>query len=349
MGSRRRPDAHIMSDPSLAPSVAATSSGPNRPPPVPRLVGVIVTYRRPEAFAAHLVRLAEQTRPLDHLLVIDNDAGGSSAEVRAAVTAYERGGPQVSYERSASNLGPAGAIAVGMERAIETASDDDWIVLLDDDDPPAHDDVFERLLALANDVGGSASTADPVGAVGLIGSSFDRRAARLVRLADDDLDGVIDVDYIGGNQFPMYRVGAVRATGVFERRLFWGYDDLDYGLRLRRAGFRLVISGELARRARAHHGRLGDEGTAANRAAAAATSGWRRYYATRNLIHVLRKQGLDKVAMRRSVVAGVAKPLRDGAGHPAATLTFLRLGLQGVADGWSDRMGRRVAPREKPT
>ncbi|MDN5757833.1 MAG: galactofuranosyl transferase, partial [Tomitella sp.] len=43
--------------------------------PVPdqdRIVGVVVTHRRRELLAASLSVLAAQTRPLDHLVVVDN-------------------------------------------------------------------------------------------------------------------------------------------------------------------------------------------------------------------------------------------------------------------------------------
>jgi GT2 family glycosyltransferase len=224
-----------------------------------------------------------------------------------------------------------------MEWVVDGAADDDWLVVIDDDDPPFDDDVLAGLWRLA--AGGSV---DDVGAVGIIGSVFDRRSGRMRRLADDELAGVVDVDCIGSNQFPMYRVSAVRATGVFEPSLFWGYDDLDYGLRLRRAGFRMVIDGDLARRARTHFGHL-DGGTATT--GAKPSNAWRRYYTTRNLIRILRKHGLDQVAWRRATAGSVARSLRVAARDPGAAVPMLLGELRGVVDGWTDRTGRRVEPR----
>ena len=182
----------------------------------------------------------------------------STRRFAAEVAAHADGFVDASYLRSEANLGPAGGIARGMEggssgrrRRLDRA-----VRRLDD--PPFADDVIEHLVDLAAGAPGTEpGPTATVGGVGVIGSAFDRSSGRMRRLADDELRGSIDVDYIGSNQFPMYRVGAVpHETGVFDPALFWGYDDLDYGLRMRRAGFRLVISGKLARRAHGHFGHL---------------------------------------------------------------------------------------------
>ena len=326
----------------------------------PRLYGILVTYRRPEALADHLGRLRTQTRSIDHLVVVDNDASSRRADggaVGAAIDRYRSGGRSADHLRMPANLGPAGAIAVGMESVIELGIDDDWVVLLDDDDPPFDHDVLDCLWSVA------IATPDAVAAVGVIGSPFDRRSAHLRRLSDeeldghaavghaldgDPLDGIIDVDYLGGNQLPLYRLAAIRAVGVFERDLFWGYDDLDFGLRLRRAGFRLVVSREVARRARAHHGRLGLDVAAAAPSSVMRLATWRRYYTMRNLVHLLRKQGLDRVAIRRAVAAGIAKPMVNAPRRPVESMAQLSAGVRGALDGWFDRLGRRVTPSEKP-
>jgi glycosyltransferase involved in cell wall biosynthesis len=310
---------------------------------IARLLGVMVTYQRPGALDDHLGRLARQTRRLDRIVVVDNDASGAD-EVADLVARHQSAATAgVEHQRTETNLGPAGGIARGMEWAVARAGDDDWIVVLDDDDPPATDDVVADVLSVA------ACAGDDVGAVGIVGSTFDRRTGRLRRFTDRELRehrDLIDVDYLGSNQFPMYRVAAVRAAGVFDPSLFWGYDDLDYGLRLRRAGYRLVISGELALRARARYGRLeGDDPLTTSTPSVAGS--WRRYYTTRNLVHILRKHGLDPVARRRATVAAIAPPLRAATRDPRAALVQLGFGARGLVDGWAERMGARVAPRAK--
>src|SRR4029453_7830814 len=94
--------------------------------------------------------------------------------------------------------------------------------------------------------------------VGLVGSRFDRRRARLQRLPDSELGhGPLDVDYIGGGHLPLYRVAAVRAVGVVDPSYFFGFEDLEYGLRLRSRGWRVVADGDQWLELRRAQGRLG--------------------------------------------------------------------------------------------
>src|SRR4051794_18504071 len=167
----------------------------------PRLYGVLVTYRRPAELARSLRSISEQTVPLEHLLIVDNSPNCDTAEVVRA------GAPGAEYVAAPENLGPAGGIALGMERLLERCRDDDWIVTLDDDDPPADRGVFADLVALAEEMSArDGSTA----AVGLSGVRFDRHRGRVLRVPDDALRGAVAVDSIAGNQCPCYSVRTIR-------------------------------------------------------------------------------------------------------------------------------------------
>ena len=134
-----------------------------------------------------------------------------------------------------------------MRAILEHTADDDWVVSLDDDDPPPWPDVLARLV----DLGGRLRATEPrLGAVGMVGGRFSLAHARSVRVPDDELDGAVPVDWIAGNQFPVYSVAALRAVGVFDERLFFGFEELDYGLRLGAAGWSVRVDGSLWRRAR---------------------------------------------------------------------------------------------------
>src|SRR5439155_15640547 len=119
---------------------------------------------------------------------------------------------------------------------------EDWIVLLDDDDPPPDGSLLAELTSFA----GAMRAADPSTAgVGLGGARFAWRTARLVPIRDDERIGPVRVDYLGGNRFPLYLVGAIRRVGVFRADLFFGFDDVEYGLRLRTDGYSLYAHGQL--------------------------------------------------------------------------------------------------------
>lgn len=304
---------------------------------MPELHGVLVTFKRAEHLAATLQRLAEQERSLDTLVVIDNDQAQSA---RTVVERHNHVAPTVAYLPAGENLGPAGGIALGMQHALIHAAADDWLVLLDDDDPPREPDDF-RLL---EDLGTRLRRNDPkVAAVGASGTHFDLATARVRRVPDHDLVGAVATACIGGNQLPFYSVHAVRAVGPFDGRLFFGLDDLEYGLRLWAAGYAVYAHGELWSRNREHHNRLGME-TPPSRTLD--EPGWRRYYSLRNLIVILRRHGHHVSALRLAALS-IAKPLFNLPRHPALAVRHLRLCSRAITDAYLGRLGMTVPPQPK--
>jgi hypothetical protein len=287
-----------------------------------------------------LRHLAAQDRQLDTLVVVDNDPDESARAQVSALQTTAAGKPEVTYLPSGANLGPAGGIALGMRHALDHAADDDWVLPLDDDNPPSAPDVIGELERF----GRRERSEDPsVAAVGVCGARFAADQARSVRVADDELVGAVESDWIGGNNFPLYSARAIRSVGVFDERLFFGFDDLEYGLRLRAAGFRILIPGALWLRERTLYGRLGID-TSPSRALDEPT--WRRYYSLRNLIYILRKQGHGAGAARLAA-RGLGKPFYNLPRHPALAMRHLALNARAIADAYQGRMGLTVSPVPK--
>jgi len=299
---------------------------------VSRVFAILVTYRRPAELSRMLERLAASDRVPDELVVVDNDP------TPAARTAVERFPGTTLFVGAPENLGPAGGIALGMARVLDQADSDDWVLLLDDDDPP-HDGLsLRKLVAFGDRMFGL----DPnTGGVGLVGARFDLRRGEMVRVPDAELTGPVALDYLGGNQFPLYRVDAILRVGTFREGLFFGFEELEFGLRMRRAGFALYADGDEWRTWRSTWGRLG---IAVRPAAALGEPGWRRYYALRNLIAILRAAGSIRGALRVTLVLGLAKPLRNLVRRPRLAAAHLALGWRATRDGWMGRMGRTVEP-----
>lgn len=315
-------------------------------PPTPRLHGVLVTFQRPEVVEETLGRLADQSKHLDRLIVVDNDGDRSVAGV---VGRYEgRAAAEISYLDAGENIGPAGGYALGMRELLERCQDDDWVVLLDDDDPPYFDDTIERTAVFATEM----YMADPaVGGVGVSGGRFDPRSGRVLRIGDSELGGPIVVDHITGGGFPTYQVGAVREVGLPCSDLFFGFEELEYGLRLTDAGRALYADGDvwLARRAaKRDTGELPPEDVSIRRAQGnsirLAAPSWRRYYSLRNLIYILRRRGHWWTAVKISLLRGILKPLANIPLNPRRSWQYLSLGFRAVRDGWLGRLGRTVAP-----
>lgn len=293
------------------------------------LWAVVVTYRRLDSLRVLLERLRTQARPPEATVVVDNDDDPAVRRLAAELGAE--------YVASPTNEGPAGGIARGMAWVLARADDEDWVTLLDDDDPPAGQDTLDSLLAFAT----ARFADDPnTAGVGLSGAAWERRSARTRRLRDAELVGVVDVDVIGGNQLPTYRVAAVRQVGAFEPGFFFGFDDAEYGLRLRESGFRLCVDGDSWRQRRQRDGRLGplDADRRTNRHASA----WRRYYAARNLTVLASRHGSVSAVATVAARAGLGGAVRLAAdGRPVREVL---LPLRGVMDAARGRMGRTVDP-----
>jgi glycosyltransferase involved in cell wall biosynthesis len=299
-----------------------------------RLFGVLVTYRRPHELSVMLKELAEQDLALARLVVVDNAASGETTEI---ISRHRDARSVVEYVAAPDNLGPAGGIALGMERVLEHARADDWVVLLDDDDPPEWSSALRELLAFARDMRRADGR---TAAVGLTGARFDWARARLVRPRDEGVTGSVAIDYIGGNQLPMYLAGAVQRIGTFTAELFFGFDDLEYGLRLGEAGYSLYIPGSswLAQRS-------DSPGGIGRPTLGLAAPTWRRYYSLRNTVHILRRFGRTRAAARVTVVQGLVKPLANMARSPQLAWRHLQLNASACRDGWTGRLGRTLDPQ----
>jgi glycosyltransferase involved in cell wall biosynthesis len=315
-------------------------SGGQGVPSRPALYGILITFRRPEALTVMLARLLAQDRLVDRLIVVDNDP---SAESRAAVEGTWTPRP-LDYIAAPHNLGPAGGIELGMRRVLELAADEDWVMLLDDDDPPASDGALGDVERFAHAI----RDRDPrTAGVGLVGARFDWRRGRPLRLADAELVGeAVPVDYVGGNQLPTYLVGAVRRVGPFRGDLFFGFDDLEFGLRLGAAGYRLYADGNRWRERRARLGRLGMSGRPS--IALDHDVHWRRYYGLRNTIAILRVHGRSGTALRVAFLVGLGKPAANLVRAPRRAVRHLRVNWHACRDGWRGRLGRTVGPEDQP-
>ncbi len=99
-----------------------------------RVTAVVVTFDRVELLKEALQALQGQSRPIDHIVVVDNaSTDGTQGFLDALVDAENN----VEVVRLDRNVGGAGGFAEGMRQA--HAAGCDWIWLMDDDAAPAPD------------------------------------------------------------------------------------------------------------------------------------------------------------------------------------------------------------------
>jgi rhamnopyranosyl-N-acetylglucosaminyl-diphospho-decaprenol beta-1,3/1,4-galactofuranosyltransferase len=305
------------------------------------LFGVLVTYRRPTQLAETLRRVAGQEVPLEALAVIDN---GPDAASEAVTRGFAHLANRVLYVPTAENLGPAGGIALGMERVLDLAGDDAWLVLLDDDDPPLSPTWFRELLGFAR----SMASEDPrTGGVGFKGARFDWARGRLFP-PRYDANAPTPVDYLASNTLPLYRVRAIRDVGTFRGPLFFGLDDLEFGLRLRRAGYGLYALPPHRAVIRRERPRVKPAGRNKGSRLRITHADWRDYYSLRNLLYIVRDHGHAGLSIRIVVTRGLLKPAANLIVSPRLAFRRLRLNLRACRDAWFGRMGRTIEPNPTP-
>jgi glycosyltransferase involved in cell wall biosynthesis len=297
-----------------------------------RVLGIVVTYRRPAQLARALAAIADQTLRVSDLIVVDN--GGSDSHTLAVVDSFRGRGLRIDLIAADSNTGPAGGRAIGMRAALSKTADHDWLALFDDDDALPTPTTLEALVHFAQERRACDSR---LGGVGLRGARFEWKHVRTVAVADLELtNGPARVDHLHGGFFPVYAVSAVRDVGTFRADLFFGFEELEYGLRMTGAGHSLFVDGtlwqecapHLVRREQRRVPRFGlDEPR------------WERYYKLRNLLRIVIEGGHGLRAARIAAIRGIAKPIANVPLRPRPALVHLQLGVRAIRDAWGGRLG----------
>jgi GT2 family glycosyltransferase len=307
----------------------ATASG------MARLVAIVPTYQRRTELLATLRTVLQQTRTPDEIVVVDNDGDPGLADVIAHV--LEAASVSVKVVTSPTNLGSAGGWACGLRTVIDYCEEDDWILILDDDDPPRADDEIEGMWRFARQ---QQTLDEKVAGVGIVGARFNWVWGVIDRLADNEITDAVDVDYIGNGHVALYSARVIKQAGFFDDALFFGNTEVEYGIRLRREGYRLVANGKLWKRRRIRENRTGLR----VRPRMTVDPTWRKYYVVRNHIYLLRRSGRLDLAILHGLFQSLVKPALTFCVSPRRACTGLRLGLRASLDGLLGRMGRRVEP-----
>jgi rhamnopyranosyl-N-acetylglucosaminyl-diphospho-decaprenol beta-1,3/1,4-galactofuranosyltransferase len=202
--------------------------GPDTTLPKGRVVAVVVTRHRRDLLAKSLAVIAAQTRPPDHLVVVDNGPDDPAKDVVADCLIPS------TYLPSLRNLGGAGGFALGILHALAMGAE--WVWLADDDGRPADVRVLQTLLEETQ-----RRRLDVVSPVVVNINDPERLAFPLRRgltwkrqrseLGTDFLPGI--ASFFNG---ALFSAGALDVVGVPDYRLFFRGDEVELHRRVVRSG-----------------------------------------------------------------------------------------------------------------
>lgn len=284
------------------------------------VIGAMCTYKRAHELQNSLDVLDEQTLCLDALVIVDN---GSDPELPKLIGTH-RLSSRIPIELidPGENLGPAGGYGRAFDHIDEIAQDEDLVLILDDDDPPPSPTVVQELVTAAE----LAFEEPTVGGIGLRGGQLDLRSGVIEPRPTGPIIAE-HADHLHGGWLPLYRVGALRCADAFDRSLFWGFDDLELGRRLTRAGFAVRVAGDVFCRV-----------SSPNKPAISKTlaeRSWRHYYRHRNLLRVLHRDRAWRAIVSMVAIRLLTKPVANLVRSPRLAMWHLRTNLEALSDAFT--------------
>lgn len=282
-----------------------------------RVVAVVVTYNRAELLAECLTGLAQQDRPADAVVVIDNCSTDGSGDVARN---HPIGADLVSLT---DNVGGAGGFAAGMARALSRHRPD-WLWLMDDDTipgPAALRGLLEVIGDFPHPVTALSSTAVWTdGRIHPMNVSRERLGTTAQQRARADQ---VDARVIRTASFVAFFVSAqaCREHGLPHADYFiWG-DDTEYSGRVLRHGIGLQVAGSVVEhRTKAFGSWQNDPGE-------------RFYYEVRNKIWAFARSGSFTLAERLLYGGSAALGWLRTVARSKNRRLLLARGARGLRDG----------------
>ncbi len=296
-----------------------------------KFAGFIMTYNRTEILEQTIEIVFQQSFPPEKLLIVDNSDNKLTKKLIAELNSKDR---PLEYIHTGYNAGPAGAANLGLKILSEEGFD--WIYWGDDDDPPQFPNVFEKLINIGKISPG-------VGAVGSVGSKFNFKIGAMQRFKDEELDGVLEVNAIGGNHNLIVNGDALRFSNIFpDTSLFFGFEEFDFLQRLKMKGYKILVSGSSLLEHRKLKNRLGPQKIYNFLPKENKHSLNRKYYSDRNLIYILFYNLNSPLAGMMVILRVLAKSVFGFFDGFQSGLSNLRISLYSVYDGIFKRMGQRI-------
>jgi rhamnopyranosyl-N-acetylglucosaminyl-diphospho-decaprenol beta-1,3/1,4-galactofuranosyltransferase len=305
---------------------------------------VVVTYNRASLLTRMLAGLAALDRLPDAVIVVDNASTDHTATV-LETAGIEQSGLKLQVIRPDENLGGAGGFHAGVAAAYEQGFDRVW--LMDDDVVPAPDCLAtlmgvdepgrsDCLMCVREDLHGtlvekSATVFDLRNPLAIkpktasVETTYGSRAA---------MPPLVEIQVVAFEGF-LVRRQVIAAVGLPDPEFFIFYDDADFALRARAAGFRIwAVRDAVLVRQLPFSQEL-------------ALGGWKGYYMYRNLFVVHFRHGANRLVRAKpyAIAAAVAalSPLRGGRAEARNVIRAIR-DARGMRSRRAES-GRTTSPR----
>ena len=316
--------------------------------PAETVAVVVVTHNRADLLARMLDALVVQTHPIATVIVVDNASGDHTQQVLAKIG--HRGDLPLTIIRSEENVGGAGGFRIGMETAYAGGWDRIW--LMDDDVVPApdclavlmevdpgHTGHSDCLMCVREDLEGhlvekSATTFDLRNPLAIKPKTASVETTYGSR---DAMPPLVEIEVVAFEGL-LVRREVVASVGLPDPEFFIFYDDADFALRARKAGFRIwaVRDAVLVRQ------------LAFSQQHALET--WKGFYMYRNLFVVHFRHGENALVRAKpyAITAAVValSPVRGGRAEAGNVIRAIR-GARAMQRGHADRLaesGRAPTP-----
>ncbi len=293
----------------------------------------IITYKRPEILKKTIDLLFSQTMPPKKILIVDNDIEETARQVKNAYS-----DSLVAHFPVGSNSGPAGGAYWGLKKLFEEGWE--WVLWVDDDDAPSSPNQIETIFHIVDNL----THSENIGMIGASGVLYNYKTCTISRIPDAQLKGKLEVDMIAGNQFPIVNRRVYEAGVLPDPTLFFGFEDLEFCLRIKKIGLSILVSGQEVERLRLHYNKLGKNkirGLKKN-----VNHLWRQYYSVRTIAYILRYNN-DYFLFLKQLLKTIIKIIlgfKYGFDYGVIQAQYL---MNGYFDGFRKKMGLRVLPQEK--
>ena len=217
------------------------------PPKRRRLAAIVLNYRTPEDTFLATRSLLLSHRPIDQVIVVDNNDGGDSS--RPCEGALSPLINRITYLPTGANLGFSGGMNIGIAHALDAGADAILLVNSDVVVPVHCVDALERALyatpgaGIAGPVVLGRATPDRIASHGI---SYNETTGRMRHrgvgspIRESLRAAGVPADAISGCMMLVKREVFER-VGRFDADYFFSFEDLDFCLRARDAGFSSIV------------------------------------------------------------------------------------------------------------